>query len=692
MMGIVGILHSQQKIDLQNFTGLQQSGLLPEDITTSWIEMYQADLKDSEGRGLKRKAQTNREEFWAKQHYGIQNKLKNGRFSFGDPIAKYLKDITDKLLADQPELAEDIRVHHYKMPSVNAFALANGIIGVHTGLVAHSKSEAELAFVIAHESAHVTESHSYERYRQEKELDNTGWFEESINPIAQFDQRVMRSKEHELEADSIGLQVLENAIYHPEEVRTALTTLHQSYIPYGRKTVGLDFLATDRKSIPSFFYRSEITPISKEEDYFDETHTHPNVFKRRKALEKDLQQVEAQGRQRFSLGKKRFEKIRNLARFEVVRQKLLYADYAEALYDIYVLEEDFPENRFLQLSKVRALYGLASLKSVDKLSHIMPSTFEVEGPSQQVFHLLKQFRCDQMNTLALHHVLRAKEKYPQANFLDAYADNLTKYLKAYCGVNIEDFRVAKDTLPPFNRDKEDFEGRRALFRSKQDHYSNFYKYLIQDQVNSGWLAKKLKSYQSFKDSLEREKSLSNDYKEERREKRLEELDEEGLGVDMDRVTLLDPRFIIKHKENLGPKHLLEYWEDEQEIKEVILNMEEDLGLAITPFYTSAMGSQDAEMYDQYASLKEAVYQARLLQKLDLSVIFTRVKDAQELPSRYVCQVLGKIDGSHDDYYYFRLLDTHKGRFIYYTYSNQGKKLSLREMEKETEKHLSRVSK
>ncbi|MDR9442819.1 MAG: M48 family metalloprotease [Schleiferiaceae bacterium] len=692
MMGIVGNLHSQEKSDLQNFTGLKQSGLLPEDITAPWIEKYQAALKDSEGQGLKRQARKNREEFWAQQHYGIQNKLKNGRFSFGDPIAKYLEDITDKLLEEQPELEEQIRVYHYKAPSVNAFAVANGIIGVHTGLVAHSKSEAELAFVIAHESAHVTEKHSYDSYRQEKELDNTGWFEESINPIAQFDQRVMRSKEHELEADSIGLQVLGKTIYHPEEVRKALTTLHHSYIPYGRIAVGLDFLATDRKSIPSFFYRSEITPISKEEDYFDETHTHPNVFKRRKALEKNLQQVEAKGKQRFSLGKERFEKIRNLARFEVVRQKLLYADYAEALYDIYVLEEDFPGNRFLELSKVRALYGLASLKSVNKLSHIMPSTYEVEGPSQQVFHLLKQLRCVQMNTLALHHVFRAKKKYPQAKFLDTYADNLTKYLKAYCGANIEDFRVANDTMPSFDKDKEDFGGRRALFRAKQEHYSNFHKYFIQDQVKSGWLAKKLKSYQSFKDSLEREKSLSYDYKEERREKRLEKLDEEGLGIDIDRVTLLDPRLIIMHQEDLDPKNLRDYWEDEQELKEVILNMEKDLGLAITPFYTSAMGSQDTDMYDQYASLKEAAYQARFLQKLDLSVIFTRLKDVQQLPSRYVCQVLGKIDGEHDDYYYFRLLDTHKGRFIYNTYSNQGKKLSLREMEKETEKHLSRVSK
>ncbi|MEO1581969.1 MAG: M48 family metalloprotease [Pseudomonadota bacterium] len=44
-------------------------------------------------------------------------------------------------------------------PSVNAFALPGGFIGVHTGLIQLTRGEDELASVLAHEIAHVTQRH-----------------------------------------------------------------------------------------------------------------------------------------------------------------------------------------------------------------------------------------------------------------------------------------------------------------------------------------------------------------------------------------------------------------------------------------------------------------------------------------------------------------------------------------------------
>lgn len=44
-------------------------------------------------------------------------------------------------------------------PTINAFALPGGYIGVHTGLIEATRSEDELAGVLAHEVAHVTQRH-----------------------------------------------------------------------------------------------------------------------------------------------------------------------------------------------------------------------------------------------------------------------------------------------------------------------------------------------------------------------------------------------------------------------------------------------------------------------------------------------------------------------------------------------------
>lgn len=78
----------------------------------------------------------------------------SGRLSFDDPASQYLNDIADVILADDPDLRQQIRIYYYHSPSVNAFTVADGIIAVYTGLLFHVKSEAELAFVLSHEIAH----------------------------------------------------------------------------------------------------------------------------------------------------------------------------------------------------------------------------------------------------------------------------------------------------------------------------------------------------------------------------------------------------------------------------------------------------------------------------------------------------------------------------------------------------------
>jgi len=46
-----------------------------------------------------------------------------------------------------------------KDASVNAFAMPGGYIGVHTGLIVMTQHESELASVLAHEIAHVSQNH-----------------------------------------------------------------------------------------------------------------------------------------------------------------------------------------------------------------------------------------------------------------------------------------------------------------------------------------------------------------------------------------------------------------------------------------------------------------------------------------------------------------------------------------------------
>ncbi|MCX7960275.1 MAG: M48 family metalloprotease, partial [Burkholderiales bacterium] len=77
-----------------------------------------------------------------------------------DPeIVEYLSALGARLAAAAPGARRDFEFFVVRDASINAFALPGGFIGVHTGLIAASESESEIASVLAHEMAHVTQRH-----------------------------------------------------------------------------------------------------------------------------------------------------------------------------------------------------------------------------------------------------------------------------------------------------------------------------------------------------------------------------------------------------------------------------------------------------------------------------------------------------------------------------------------------------
>jgi len=77
-----------------------------------------------------------------------------------DPeIEDYVNRLGMRLVAasDEPDRSFDFFV--LKDSTLNAFALPGGYIGLHSGLIQAAQSESELASVVGHEIAHVTQRH-----------------------------------------------------------------------------------------------------------------------------------------------------------------------------------------------------------------------------------------------------------------------------------------------------------------------------------------------------------------------------------------------------------------------------------------------------------------------------------------------------------------------------------------------------
>ena len=118
-----------------------------------------------------------------------------------------------------------------RSPQVNAFCLPGGKIVVYTGLLPVAKTEAGLATVMGHEMAHATLRHGSERLLQEKatqtlltgvqvsvgdmNLDQQRAIMGAIGAGARYGVLLPFSRDHESEADKIGLLYMARAGYDP---------------------------------------------------------------------------------------------------------------------------------------------------------------------------------------------------------------------------------------------------------------------------------------------------------------------------------------------------------------------------------------------------------------------------------------------------------------------------------------------
>ena len=153
----------------------------------------------------------------------------NGLIYKDQALEDYLNQITLKL---QPRPAGlKIQVKVIKNTSLDATAYPNGIIYIHSGLLARMDNEAQLAAVLGHEITHITQRHALRLFRKAKDqpallraVEHTLSKTKSLQDMAQF-MGISGSiaafsgniRELEAEADRMGIDLMARAGYDPRE-------------------------------------------------------------------------------------------------------------------------------------------------------------------------------------------------------------------------------------------------------------------------------------------------------------------------------------------------------------------------------------------------------------------------------------------------------------------------------------------
>ena len=160
-------------------------------------------------------------------------------------VIDYLKNLGNRLVAYSPNKTQQFNFFVVNESSINAFAMLGGVIGVHTGLILASNSESEVASVLGHEIAHVTQRHLPRMIAHQKN--------DSIKTVLGIalallvaranpqlsagtmtaasamgvQKQLDYTREHEKEADRVGFQILTDAGFDGRAMVSFFSTLQR---------------------------------------------------------------------------------------------------------------------------------------------------------------------------------------------------------------------------------------------------------------------------------------------------------------------------------------------------------------------------------------------------------------------------------------------------------------------------------
>lgn len=158
----------------------------------------------------------------AKQHPRILQ-IYGGAY-YNPKLERLLENIVRKLTVGLQNSYKSYSLTILNTQSVNAFALPNGSIYITRGMLTLANDSSEVAAILAHEIAHITANHGILRLQKKAELKTTERI--SSNLLSLSGEKIHKSIENkrklaqfsrnqELQADSIALEMLKQAGYDP---------------------------------------------------------------------------------------------------------------------------------------------------------------------------------------------------------------------------------------------------------------------------------------------------------------------------------------------------------------------------------------------------------------------------------------------------------------------------------------------
>jgi Zn-dependent protease with chaperone function len=304
---------------------------------------------------------------------------------------QYLQQIANTIIAANPVLASSNFNFYISRSNIsNAYTLPDGTIVFNAGLFIQLKTEAEVAFILAHEMAHAYFKHSQKSIAKYIEFANGKELQDKLKKISKekygqnkmldelTDGFVLNSRRHdrteEIEADAFGFELLKNTYYN---INASISVLEKL------KTISFNdnFSEVDVKSIFTFkdfpfkdewiaeesriFAELKADTLTKEEK--EKYATHPNCDKRIAALNEIKKKTSAGGTKNFIGSEEDFRLLQQKLRIECIEYAFTDERLSEYLFYNLILLQSEEHKPMAKYNIVKTLNTIYEKQKIHKL-------------------------------------------------------------------------------------------------------------------------------------------------------------------------------------------------------------------------------------------------------------------------------------------------------------------------------------
>lgn len=606
---------TQSFVDYKNITNI---GSLPEEYKYSGNDSYKKSVKDaSNNQDVKIKLR-DKKEFLLESNFAITDLLRSGVILFNSPLNAYVNKVTDKVLESNAKLSKEIKVYIVQSTAVNAFTFNDGKVFINMGLLAHLKNEAQLAFIIAHEVSHYSKGHSLNIFVERKKI-NKG-----VNEYEDFDEAAKLfatnnfSREQELDADADGLRLYAKTGYDLQEAKNALDLLHYADQAFENTLFPRTYFDRPYMVMPKVLLGDsveltkydEIDLTGEEEDEKKDVNgTHPTISKRIRTLDKiNLGKDEKEGGSKYLVSEKDFLYFRNVACFELCRLFNLNYRPLENLLHISILEKEFPNNRYLQEIKLRALYQIVNAVNKGYRNSIISKPEKLEGEVQKIHQLFYSLTKEEVSALCLRLAweIKVNNKLTKEDEVEVFVKNIVFSYANNISAKFGYFKTAKDYndsliqswyKPVENVEKKTGKNRSKFAKAKR-RKGSFASFVMIPYLSSN----EFKDYYLEVSSEINEKTKEDEDKETELEKTKASIKitkNKNLGVKD--LVFLDPSYFVIDQRKKQANRYIESEEKEKAFKNTILKCTNAANINASFIVPSEI--VNSEEYNEYVQIK-----------------------------------------------------------------------------------------